>query len=113
MGRASLRVMEGLPTAIYAAEALFAYVTLGQRVADELGAIRRKDRSRKRFEANSPRRGGPTHARLPLHVRKRNDRSAHATHPVRVARQKLGQAIQLCGGAHWRKRAPTDASGET
>ena len=24
-----------------------------------------------------------------------------------------GQAIQLCGGAHWRKRAPTDASGET
>jgi hypothetical protein len=44
MGRASVRVMEGLPTALYAAEAPFAYVTLGQRLADELGAIRPIDR---------------------------------------------------------------------
>src|SRR5829696_7075521 len=66
MGRASLRVMEGLLTAIYAAEASFAYVTLGQRFADELGAIRPIDEE---SPAGSGRRRTAGAAPLPPEVR--------------------------------------------
>jgi hypothetical protein len=45
------------------------------------------------YDGNLRRSGAPTRSRLPLRVHKRNDRSARATHPVRVARRRSGQAI--------------------